>query len=296
MIPPPPPPLSPPPLNLSVAIVCRNNADTIGPVLDSVRGLASQLVIVDSGSTDGTLGLIHACRAWAEVVLLETHWRGHIATKQLALSACTRRHALTLDSDEPLTPELAASIQDACIRDLPAARVNRVVEYRGRLLAHCWQPEWRTRLVRTDLVADCRAGWGGLDPHDKLEIAAGIPVESLRGTLIHRSFESFEQHLANQLKLQSVSARSLRAAGKRGSPIKLLTSPPGAFLKQLVLKSSWKDGRAGWLAAGTAAAGALMKHMILLELTPPPTPPPPSPTLPPSPSRPDANPSPSKAS
>lgn len=277
------------PADLTVAIVCRNSADTIGAVLDSVRGLASQLVVVDSGSTDATMDLVRACRDWAEVVLLETHWRGYIATKQIALGAATRRHILALDSDEPLTPELAASVRHACARDLPAARVNRVVEYRGRLLTHCWQPEWRLRLVRADLVSDARAAWGGLDPHDKLEVVQGTLVEDLRGTLIHRSFPTFEQHLTNQLKLQAVSARSLRAAGKRGSPLRLITSPPGAFLKQLVLKSSWKDGRAGWLAAGTSAAGALMKHMILLERTPDPRHPPVSPETP-------ANPPPHKSS
>lgn len=253
------------PADLSVAIVCRNNADTIGRVLESVRGLASQLIVVDSGSTDGTLEIIEACRDWCEVILLETAWRGHIATKQLALEACTRRHALALDSDEPLMPELAASVRDACHRDIAAARVNRVVEYRGRLLEHCWQPEWRLRLVRTDLVRDGRAKWGGLDPHDKLEVV-GEPIDDLAGTLIHESFPTFERHLVNQLKLQAVAARSNHAAGTRGSAWKLMTSPPGAFLKQLLVKGSWRDGRAGWLAAGTAASGALMKHMILLEL------------------------------
>lgn len=287
------PPRSDQPADLSVAIVCRNNADTIGRVLDSVRGLASQLVVVDSGSTDATMDLVAACRDWAEVVLLETAWRGHIATKQLALSACTRRHALSLDSDEPLTPELAASVRAACGRDARAARVNRVVEYRGRLLKHCWQPEWRTRLVRTDLVADARAKWGGLDPHDKLEIAPGIPVEPLAGALIHQSFASFEQHLANQLKLQAVSARSLRAAGKRGSRVKLITSPAGAFLKQIVLKSAWRDGRAGWLAAATTASGTLMKHMILLEQSDPDAPEPHGPARDP---KSPATPAPTKAS
>lgn len=251
--------------DLSVAIVCRNNADTIGRVLDSVRGLASQLVVVDSGSTDGTIDLVRACGSWCEVVLLETQWRGHIATKQLALEACTRRHALALDSDEPMTSDLVGSVRDACKRDAPAARVNRVVEYRGRLLQHCWQPEWRLRLVRTDLVRDGRAKWGGLDPHDKLEVTCE-PVEDLKGTLIHESFPTFERHLSNQLKLQAVAARSNHRAGKRGSAFRLMTSPPGAFFKQLVIKGSWRDGRAGWLAAGTAAAGALMKHMILMEL------------------------------
>jgi ATP-dependent RNA helicase DeaD len=44
-----------------------------------------------------------------------------------------------------------------------------------------------------------------------------------------------------------------------------MTSPIGAFAKQIVAKRAWRDGTAGWLAAGTAAAGTLMKHMILLE-------------------------------
>lgn len=247
-----------------MAIVCRNNEATIGAVLDSVRGLASQLVVVDSGSTDATMDLVLACRAWAEVVLLQTAWRGHVATKQLALEACTRRHALSLDSDEPVTPALAAGVRAACARGVAAARVNRVVEYRGRLLRHCWQPEWRLRLVRTDLVGDGRARWGGLDPHDKLEVT-GAAVEDLGGDLIHRSFATFEEHLGSQLRLQSVSARSLLRAGRRGRVVRLVTSPAGAFLKQVVLKGGWRDGRAGWLAGGSAAAGALMKHMILLE-------------------------------
>lgn len=262
---------SQPPCDLSVAVVCRDNEATIARVLDSVNGLASQLVVVDSGSKDRTLDIVRACEPWCDVALVQTEWCGHVATKQLALEACTRRHALALDSDEPVTPELAASVRDACARGVPAARVNRVVEYRGRLLEHCWQPEWRLRLVRTDLVADGRARWGGLDPHDKL-IVEGERVEDLPGVLIHESFPSFEFHLGKQLKLQAIAARSLRDAGTRGSVFRLITSPPGAFLKQALIKGSWRDGRAGWLAAGTAAAGALIKHMVLLELTPDPAP------------------------
>jgi len=36
--------------------------------------------------------------------------------------------------------------------------------------------------------------------------------------------------------------------------------------KQAMIKGSWRDGRAGWLAASTTSAGTLMKHMILYEL------------------------------
>src|SRR4029077_4245626 len=90
--------------NLSVAIVCKDNAATIGRTLDSVRGLAGEIVAVDSGSTDGTIGMLDA--AGARVIRSE--WLGHVKTKQKAMEACTRDWVLCLDSDESLEPELAA--------------------------------------------------------------------------------------------------------------------------------------------------------------------------------------------
>src|SRR5690606_31009147 len=62
-----------------------------------------------------------------------------------------------------------------------------------------------------------------------------------------------------------VAAESMLAEGKTGSVWRLLTSPAGAFLKQAVGKQAWRDGLPGLLAAGTTAAGTLMKHLILLE-------------------------------
>ena len=64
----------------------------------------------------------------------------------------------------------------------------------------------------------------------------------------------------------STMARSLHAAGVRTSPLRLMLSPPGAFLKQIVLKQAWRDGTPGWLAAASTAAASLMKHAVLLEL------------------------------
>ncbi len=251
-------------------IPCRNNERTIGRVLESVRGLASQLVVVDSGSTDSTLDLVNACRSWTgsercEVVLIQTHWRGFVRTKQLALQACSREHTLWLDSDEPVSGELAASIRTAIAAGVDAARVNRMIEYKGKLLHHAWQPEHRLRLVRTRLVHENRARFAGVDPHDYLEVDAGIDAGLLNGPLIHDSFETFAEHLSNQLRLARASADALHKAGVRSSAFKLMTSPPGAFLKQLVLKQSFRDGRAGWLAAATSATHAMCKHMMLYE-------------------------------
>jgi len=244
---------------LSVAIVCRDNESTIGRTLASVRGLAGEIVAVDSGSTDGTLDLLreHGAR------VIETEWKGHVATKQMALEACTGEWILSLDSDESVEPVLRASIERVLEQDdagVAGCRVNRKIWYRGRFLEHAWQPEWRLRLVRRG-----RARWTGLDPHDKLAIQGEGGVIDLAGDLRHDSFETFAEHLRAQVGHAQTMAASLRREGKRGSLVRLVVSPAGAFLKQILIKQAWRDGVPGWLAAGSTAAGTLMKHMVLLE-------------------------------
>lgn len=262
------------PLPLSVSIVCKNNEATIGRTLESVAGLASEIVAVDSGSTDGTIALLE--RHGARVIRSE--WRGYVATKQMALEACTQEWVLALDSDESVEPDLREDIEaQVSINDdqIYGYRMNRRVWYRGRPLRHAWQPEWRLRLVRRR-----HARWAGLDPHDHL-VLVDVPgmqaasaadderMRALRGTLRHDSIGTFAEFLAKQASHARVMARSLHASGKRGSRASLVVSPPGAFVKQLVLKGAWRDGWPGWLAAASAAAGALMKHAILLELSHP---------------------------
>ncbi|MDX9912301.1 MAG: glycosyltransferase family 2 protein [Phycisphaerales bacterium] len=256
---------------LSIAIVCKNNADTIGKVLASIKGLAGEVVAVDSGSTDGTIEMLKA--AGARVV--HSAWLGHVKTKQLALESCRQEWALCLDSDEPVMPDLRGSIE-GLLAENPArvvgARVNRKVWYcpgerggtNGRFLEHAWQPEWRLRLVRR-----ARARWTGLDPHDKLEVdtTGGGKIIDLAGTLRHDSFSTFAEQLAKEAQYARMMGQSLFDNGRRGSAWRAITSPPGAFLKQMVLKQAWRDGTPGWLAAFSTAASTLMKHVVLLELT-----------------------------
>jgi glycosyltransferase involved in cell wall biosynthesis len=249
-----------------VAIICRDNEATIGRTLESVAGLATEIVAVDSGSTDGTLDLLEQHRAR----IVRTDWRGHVATKQMALDACRQPWILSLDSDESLTPPLRESIHRELAGGGPrvdAYRVNRKVYYQGRPLNHVWQPEHRLRLVR-----QARARWTGLDPHDRLELLAAcggstVVPPLLKGDLRHDSIGTFPEFLAKQAVHARTMAASMAAEGARGSYGRLVTSPPGAFLKQLVLKQAWRDGWPGWLAAGSTAAATLMKHIALIELT-----------------------------
>ena len=222
--------------------------------------MASEVVAVDSGSTDGTIALLekHGAR------VIRSEWKGHVATKQMALEACDQEWILCLDSDESVLPELRRSIEEALARDKPGVDgflVNRKVYYRDRPLNFAWQPERRLRLVRRG-----RVRWAGMDPHDKLELV-GKPPGLLAGDLRHDTIPSFAEFFAKQAQHARTMALSMHGEGKRGSLLRLVCSPPGAFLKQVVLKQAWRDGWPGWLAAASTAAAALMKHAVLIELT-----------------------------
>lgn len=250
------------PLPLSVAIVCKDNRATIGRTLESVRGWAGEIVALDSGSTDGTLDLL----AGAGARVLATPWLGHVKTKQRALEAATQDWVLCLDSDESVEPTLRTAVERAVGTPgtgVNGYRVNRKVWYAGGFLNHAWQPEWRLRLVRRG-----RAAWGGIDPHDELRMlpGAGAPADLL-GTLRHDAFTDFSEFLGKQVAYGRLSAAGLYAAGKRGRLLRLLTSPPGAFLKQMLVKQAFRDGWRGWLAATATAVAAASKHAALLELS-----------------------------
>ena len=247
---------------LSVAIACRNNADKIGRTLESVRGLAGEIIAADSGSTDGTIELLEADNA----TIIRTPWLGYVRTKQLAVDHCTLPWVLLLDSDESPEPEMVDAIRDLVEADDPAvagARVNRKICYRGKLLQHAFQPEWRLRLARRD-----RMTIAGYDPHDRVDVdtSGGARVIDLPGDLRHDSFDTFKEHFSKQVGHARLAAESLHKAGKRGSVGKTLTAAPSELLKQVVFKSAWRDGTPGWLSAFTMASYGLLKHAILLEL------------------------------
>lgn len=252
---------TPPPaaLPLSVSIVCFNAVRTIGRVIDSIEGLASEVVVLDSGSTDGTVELLRE----RGVGVTHRAWLGYVAQKQAALDRCTRAWVLHLDADESLEPSLRASIDLALRRDDPDVagyEVNRKVWYAGGFLNHAWQPEWRLRLVRRG-----RARWAGYDPHDRMETTGAWRIERLEGDLRHDSIPSISEFLARQASHARTAAVALSARGRKGSVVRLIGSPVGEFAKQVVARGAWRDGWRGWVAASASACAVAMKHAALIE-------------------------------
>jgi hypothetical protein len=134
--------------DLAVAMCTCNNQRTVGRALESVKGLARRIVVVDSGSTDGT---IDTCRSLGAEVI-ERPWAGYSAQKQYALDRCRdHRWVLLLDSDESLEPQLQDNIRRVIDQDnlmFSGWEINRKMWFMGDWLNRTYQPDWVLRLVR----------------------------------------------------------------------------------------------------------------------------------------------------
>ena len=96
-------------MKLSVIIITKNEAANIAACLKSVA-FADEFIVVDSGSTDGTVELAQALGARVEIT---SDWPGFGPQKNRALDLATGDWILSIDADERVTPELAREIQEA---------------------------------------------------------------------------------------------------------------------------------------------------------------------------------------
>jgi glycosyltransferase involved in cell wall biosynthesis len=240
---------------LAVAITAHDSMRTIRATLESVTPIASRIVVVDSGSTDGTKEL---CRELgAEVV--EQEWLGHVEQKQLAIDRCGDvPWVLLLDSDESLEPELRDSITSTVERDDDTCdgwSLNRKVWFLDGWLHYTFQPEWRLRLIRPG-----RGRVTGVNPHDRLEVDG--ETRRLTGVLRHDSWADLQDLAQRQIRYARIAAEE----GTRGGTIfNLLASPPAAMIKQLILKRGFLDGRRGLIAACMTMNHTALKHAFMAE-------------------------------
>ena len=245
-------------VDLCVVIITCNAQRTIKKTLMSVQGLASRVVVVDSGSTDETKSI--CTELSAEVV--DHEWEGYGKQKQFALGLSDSAWMLSLDSDESLDKDLANEIRNVIQKNDPSINgfeMNRRLWFGDKEMCHTWQPEWKTRLVRKD-----KGRWVG-NYHERLEVDGR--VGRVEGLLIHDAITDTKDFVIKQAKHGVQAADVYFEQGKRGSFLKLLISPTATVFKHLVIGSAWLDGWRGWIAAFGSGLHATAKHMRLLELT-----------------------------
>jgi glycosyltransferase involved in cell wall biosynthesis len=245
------------PLPLSVAIITRNEQENLPRCLESVRDFAREIVVIDSGSTDGTGEIARRFGA-----RFEPHpWQGFGPQKNFAVQCCRQPWVLCLDADEALSPELADSVGELFARGEPAREgywINRRTFYLGRWIWHAWYPEWRLRLFRKGC-----GEWRGVEPHPEVILQGS--TEKLQGDLLHYPFRDLQQHLQRWINYSRIMADLYAREGKRCRWYHLMGSPAWAFFKTLILKGGWLDGWRGWVISVATSLYVFAKYAFLYE-------------------------------
>jgi glycosyltransferase involved in cell wall biosynthesis len=240
---------------LSVAIITLNAAAQLEACLRSVS-FADDIVVVDSGSTDGTQAI--AERLGARVI--EQAWLGFGKQKQCAVAAAKHDWVLCLDADERVSADLQTSII-ATLRapDAAAYRFPRCNRFLGRYLRHGeGYPDWSLRLFDRR-----RAAWSDDAVHEK--VLCESPVGSLSGDLLHESAESLATYLTKQNRYTSLAAETALAAGKRATFGRLALSPLIRFVKFYVFRQGFRDGLPGFVHIAIGCFNSFTKYSKMLE-------------------------------
>ena len=240
---------------LSVVIISKNEASVITACLDSVAGLADEVVVLDSGSTDGTCDVCSARGAR----VIETDWLGFGPQKNRAVLAAANDWVLCLDADERVSPELLNSIKTTLVDPKYSAyRCARRNRFLGRYLRHGeGYPDWSLRLFDRRI-----AHWSSDAVHEKVICEA--PVGELAGDLLHDSAETLESYLAKQNRYTSLAAES--DVGRREvSAARLVLSPLVRFFKFYFLRCGFRDGVPGLVHIAIGCFNSFIKYAKILE-------------------------------
>ena len=243
-------------VQITCTIIAFNEADRIGRAIRSVAGLADEVLVVDSGSTDGTQDIARGLGA--RVVF--NRWTGFGPQKRFAEDAARHNWVLNLDADEWLSDDLRGELQALLAGGNLRARSFRMktTMVYPRREKPCWLADHHNyvRLYdrRATRCADSLV-------HD--EVAATPDARQLRAPALHQSFRSLSHLVRKELDYYALQKRELRKS-KLALALRLPFEFPLQFLKFYILRHHIFGGAYGLMLSLVIAFMRWMRLLILL--------------------------------
>ncbi|KYG78828.1 glycosyltransferase family 2 protein [Roseivirga echinicomitans] len=244
---------------VSGLVITYNEEHNIARCLESLIEVCDEVIVVDSYSTDKTKSI---CQSF-DIKFIEHPFEGHIQQKNYAVSQANNDVVLSLDADEELSSELKKSIKQALSNwNNEALSFNRFTNYCGKWIKHSgWYPDTKIRLWNKK-----KGAWGGVNPHDSVELENGVKVEHINGDLLHYSYYTIEEHIVRSAKYAKIAAKAFHEMGKNPSSYKMIFSPLFRFTRDYFLKLGILDGFYGLIICSTNSYTTFLKYAYLRQL------------------------------
>lgn len=231
-------------LPLSIFLIARDEADRLPATLAAVRPLSHDILVVDSGSTDGTQDI--ARQAGARVITQA--WSGYGEQKRFAEDRCQYDWVLNLDADEVVPPDLAAEIAALFQTGEPPLdgyRLRIAEIFPGEQAPH----RWAYVLSPVRLYRRSRGRYSNSPVHDRVDMAEDARIGTLRGTLHHFSVRSLGEQIAKLNRYTDAQADDLDRRGERLSVLRLALEFPANFFKAWIGRRHILRGVYGFMTA-----------------------------------------------
>jgi len=245
---------------ISAVVITLNEERNIGRCIDSLAGVADDIIVVDSGSADRTEQIC----VEKGVRFFFHAWEGYLEQKNHANTLASHPWILSLDADEALSDELRESILS--IKEDPefdGYEMNRLTNYCGKWIRHCgWYPDKKIRLFHRD-----KFEWGGERIHETLDKKdREARVGKLKGDLHHYSYYSISEHIAQANHFTDLTAAMAFDKGKRAGSLKIIFSPLVKFIRDYFIKLGFLDGYYGYIVCRISAQATFMKYSKIRQL------------------------------
>lgn len=229
---------------LSVIILTFNSQKYLKEVLQSAN-FASEIVVLDSGSTDETEQI---CKQFEKVKFHRQNWLGFGKQKRAAVKLAKHEWVFALDSDEVILPALRDEILSALKKsEFDAYKVARLNLFFGKEVRSMGlYPDFTIRLFNKT-----KADFNDKEVHEKVVVKGN--VGKFKNPLKHYAYESVEQFIAKQNRYSSLGAKKSR--------FKAIFSPAWTFFKLFVLKGGFKEGWRGYVIARLYAQYTFWKYI-----------------------------------
>lgn len=249
---------------LSVFIICQNEADRIVLVLESIRDIADEIIIIDSGSTDGTLELV---RTYTDKIY-HKDWEGFGAQKKYGETLCKNHWILNLDADEVLLEEVKNSIR--LVFELPedkrASSYSLDIRHVSFMSKNMTPKPFGPRNITPRLYNKKKAGFKDSTVHDKVVNFDSSKPIILKGAVAHISTKSFS-HMWEKIRIYSeLQAQKWVNDGRKVTYFQLVYDPLFFFFKNFFIRRLCFIGVEGLVMSIALSAGRALRIGMALEI------------------------------
>lgn len=248
---------------LTVIIPCKNELPNIKECVDSVREIADEIIVADSGSTDGTIELV---QSWEDCRLIQRdEYVNYANFNNWCIPHASHDWVLVVDSDERVSEELAEEVKAMKAEilaktDNDAFWMPRKNYFMGQLICYSgWQGDGAVRLFRSQ----CR--YQPKNVHPQLD----VPPEKLghlKSHLFHHTYRSFVHYFEKMDRYTTWGANDVHSRGRIFRLTDLMIRPGFRFFRHYILKRGFLDGKAGFAISCLSASSVLMKYLKLWEI------------------------------